>query len=531
MTTTIETSTTTSTIGTLQHVPPGTLLLERNIRDAKPDPELVASIRDRGVLQPVTARLNDDGKLVLRMGYRRTLAAIEAERDTIPVYVAGHVDDTDADEIDRIIEQRDENTHRTGLTTAEDASAVAQLAAFGLSADEIAAQARIAEDRVHTALKVTRSKLAKGAIDRYADLTLDQAAAVAEFEDDAETFKGLVATALQRPGQFAHVLQQKRDDRDLPILMAAIREELENAGVRVLDSGLGSAFRVDHLKDKKSGKELTAETHAKCPGRAATVYLANVYVDTDGNTVNEVAMENRHEEAYRIEIDRVRTIATNDGHDPAEVVDDDEIWDSIDPRKDLTEERRGVVDTWYCLDPETHGHVYRWGSTASSSPAKKPAAEMSDAEREKARAARQLVIDNNKAWDSAEVVRREWLQTFAVRKTPPKGTAAFIATALGTDPTMLNDYGAGQKSAELLGIKTTGYGRADITKALTGASENRALMVALVQILTCYESIMSRDSWRGNGKTSAAGRYLRFLEAAGYELSDVEQYAVSSKTA
>lgn len=41
---------------------------------------------------------------------------------------------------------------------------------------------------------------------------------------------------------------------------------------------------------------------------------------------------------------------------------------------------------------------------------------------------------------------------------------------------------------------------------------------------------MTRDSWRGNGKTSPCGRYLSFIGLAGYELSDVEKYAVSTRT-
>src|SRR3546814_13408183 len=46
------------------------------------------------------------------------------------------------------------------------------------------------------------------------------------------------------------------------------------------------------------------------------------------------------------------------------------------------------------------------------------------------KAERRTLIANNKAWASAQVVRREWLTTLLSRKTLPKDTAAVIATGL-----------------------------------------------------------------------------------------------------
>ena len=43
---------------------------------------------------------------------------------------------------------------------------------------------------------------------------------------------------------------------------------------------------------------------------------------------------------------------------------------------------------------------------------------------------RRRVIDNNKAWRSAETVRREWLARFITRKTPPAGAEALVCAAL-----------------------------------------------------------------------------------------------------
>jgi hypothetical protein len=65
--------------------------------------------------------------------------------------------------------------------------------------------------QVDQALAVTKSDLAKAASVRY-ELTIDQAAGVAEFENDPDTVKALVAAA--KTGQFDHVLERARQERD-----------------------------------------------------------------------------------------------------------------------------------------------------------------------------------------------------------------------------------------------------------------------------------------------------------------------------
>lgn len=123
---------------TFELLDPATLLVDLNIREAKLDKDFVASIKHHGVIEPLVAVRTEDGQVRVRHGRRRTLGAIEAGRDLVPVYIAGAEDNADAD---RIARQWHENQHRAGLTNVEEVGVVDQLAMLGLSAATIAKQA------------------------------------------------------------------------------------------------------------------------------------------------------------------------------------------------------------------------------------------------------------------------------------------------------------------------------------------------------------------------------------------------------
>lgn len=473
--------------GSLYQVNPGDLVLERNIRDAHADADLLASVKALGVLQPVTAVVNSAGQLVVRLGHRRTLAALEAGRDRIPVYVAGADDTADAAEIDRIVSQYDENTQRAGLTHADELGVVEQLTAFGLTAAQIAKRTRVKRDLVDIAMTVSASAIAREAAAEIPDLTLDQAAVLAEFEDDPEIVEKLTEAAIDEPASFDHVAQRARDEALRQRHADRLRAELEAAGVTVLDEEPNHQDRTKRLYRLRDtdGKEITEDAHQSCPGHVAWLRGDWQWIDADGELLG-----------------------------PDADVDAPGVRELIMPEVE-----------YGCADFRTYGHTDAW---ASSTP-KPKAADMTDERREAARKERQLVIENNKAWDAATVVRRGWLQLLAKFKTPPKGTAAFIAAALALDGQVLTDYRVTGVTAEVFAAPL-GQLRGTVTKALKGASDGRAQVIALAQVLAAYEATLTRDSWRGDGKTNACGRYLQFIELAGYQLSDVERFALSSRT-
>jgi len=492
-------------VGSTYHVQPKTLLLERNIREAKPDQDLIDSIAALGVLEPIGAVVTDDGALLVRSGHRRTLAALEAKTPTVPVYVRGTDDLDPAAEVVRIVEQRHENTRRAGLTTAEDVGSLGQMVAFGLTVEQAAEKAQVSRETVATAIRVTGSKMATKSAERWDELSLDQVAAIAEFEDDADAVKALVQAAHR--GQFAHTVQRMRDDRDRDAKIAELRASLEAGGYQFLErrpSYNDKAKPLDRIVDADSA-EIQAADHVDCPGRVAWIDYEYVSIHPDGTIFDDLT----------------------DAELAAKYGDEDGVSAAEDETKNI---QRNIA-AYGCADPGKYGHRDRYSSPSSSR--SKAADVRTEKQREAEKAARRLVIDNNKAWASAEVVRRRWLAEFGKRKTAPAGAAAFIAGGITIDSDKFDfDVQPSRLSAEWLGIKSPSGGRGDLSAPAAKATEARALVIALVHMLAVYEAkAMTQLTWRSNGTTSAGGRYLRFLESAGYELSDVEKFAISKKTA
>ncbi|MDQ1082318.1 MULTISPECIES: ParB/RepB/Spo0J family partition protein [Microbacterium] len=101
--------------------------------DADDLAELVHSVREFGVLQPVVVRDKGDGTYELIMGERRTRASREAGLESIPAVVR----ETDDEYLlrDALLE----NLHRSQLNPLEEASAYQQLLEdFGITQEELA---------------------------------------------------------------------------------------------------------------------------------------------------------------------------------------------------------------------------------------------------------------------------------------------------------------------------------------------------------------------------------------------------------
>lgn len=172
-------------------------------------------------------------------------------------------------------------------------------------------------------------------------------------------------------------------------------------------------------------------------------------------------------------------------------------------------ERKTVI-AHYVDDPEALG-LTRDGRAATKGP-------MTDEQK----AERKTLIANNKEWDAAETVRREWLASLISRKTLPKNAAQVIAAALTEGryavSTALSHGNSLAKT--LLGLEDS-YS-VDLA-AHTDAHPTKAMHVSLAIVLGGLEESTSRESWRHPKKDTA--RYLAALADWGHTLSPVERIA------
>jgi ParB family chromosome partitioning protein len=221
--------TTTHASPVLEMLDPATLTIDINVRkDASLKPEFIASIKELGVLEPVIAHRKDDGTVHVLMGQRRTLGAVEAGRQSIPVMIVAT-----PEEADRIVTQVVENIQRTELTEADEADAYHQLSLIGVSAAKIAKQTGRTKTAVESALKAKASNTGAKALDN--GYTVDMALVLAEFEGDEDAIDELESVIQDEPDYFDHIAQKLRDDRESKAQLATLIEELVAQGKALVE--------------------------------------------------------------------------------------------------------------------------------------------------------------------------------------------------------------------------------------------------------------------------------------------------------
>lgn len=113
--------------------------------------ELVHSVREFGVLQPVVVRDTGEGTYELIMGERRTRAAREAGLETIPAILRETADE------DLLRDALLENLHRSQLNPLEEASAYQQLLEdFGITQEELATRIGRSRPQISNTIRLLR---------------------------------------------------------------------------------------------------------------------------------------------------------------------------------------------------------------------------------------------------------------------------------------------------------------------------------------------------------------------------------------
>jgi ParB family chromosome partitioning protein len=468
---------------------PSKIKIGANVRtdlhaDAK---EFARSIRERGVLEPVTVYVDEDGEYVVLRGQRRTVVAAEVGLSEIPAQVVAKPDDAD-----RITDQMVENLHRASMRDSEIVGGVEQLALVGISAAQIAKRAALPRERVNAALSVadneqTRARVVSG------DLTLDEAAIFAEFEGNASAVEQLErAKQFSRP--LAHTAQRLRDEaRERAVLVTEV-DRLRADGLPVLDPDEVSdahRLRLSDLVRTSDGEPVPEDEWPSVQGAAVVVVSEWEYPDAD---------------------------------DEGDGSGDDE--PDAEPVQVFT-------PVWICRDPEAAGLVQRWNYLSSTR--KSDASEEDpDAAVEAAREERRRVIANNKAWASAEVVRRDWLRQFLIRKSVPQGAETLICEAVvGGQFTLTKAMDSAHPMLrDLLGLDTSsvyGGGRhAAEHLAEQQATPKAATMTTLAAIVTAWEASTGKHTWRNPNAWDS--RVLGALATWGYQPSEVESLLLAAPT-
>ena len=282
-------------------VDPRALITRANVRTvAQSDPELVASIRVHGILQPPLVYA-DGADLVLVAGHRRTAAAIEAGLERIEVVVGPRLDDQL-----RIAAQVSENTNRAGLRAVEVSDAVEQMTLLGVPAGQIAKAAGLRKSQVDAARKVAAANQAvKQAILEAPELTLDQAAELTAWGDDPDAVADLLAAAEEGDVSFAHTQARLAEARERQAAISAAEDGWIAQGYLVLAPeghteklppgaayvrDLAAADGTPLLK----GWSGVSPGHATCPDRAVFV---NRWRPEDANEVCLDPKKNNHPRA------------------------------------------------------------------------------------------------------------------------------------------------------------------------------------------------------------------------------------------
>lgn len=511
----MSTATNNTAIEGFELVDPKTLTLEDNVRtvtaavQAKIDGFTVTA-REVGIYTPLIGVRDELDNIMIRDGQCRLAAALAADLDTVPVII--YRDTRTGD--DRTVGRTSEQLLANGaipMTEDDVATAIDQMAMFGVAADQIAARSGIDRARVEAAIATQGNASARAAV-ASAQLTIEQAAVLARYEDDENATDRLMRAA--RNGNFTHEAARiAKTAEDAAKWEAAAAPYLEQ-GIHVLRqrpySNLASGV-VDHF-------DRTNRTSVK-------LHPLDNFITKDGNPVSLTAITRELLWVHLEEVERYQVAGTPVGEDDVD-------WDY--KAGQIDEDGNPITLGDGLIDPINVERVYEWQiATAFTSDPKADKLRKQPTERPKvdekvaaaARHERNRLIALNKAGEAAQGPRREFIAALAKRKTPPKGAVRFIMETAVRDGNGMGDHTARERAAKLLGIKNVW----NLSGALDKASDQRAQVSALILAACAYERRYHKGIWRN--KDADFKRYLTFLASIGYELSEVETIITGTRTA
>jgi ParB family chromosome partitioning protein len=505
----VSTARNTQPEGTLEYLDPNTVDIGKNVRDDA-DAGLVASIKELGILVPLTAVRSPEGTITIREGQRRTLAAREAGLATMPVFVR---DDTATDDKtrtqNRVVEQITTNKERKPLKSSQEAKAIQELLDTGMTPTKVAKALTMPKRDVEAAAAAAGSAVALEALDTT-QLTIEQAATLVEFENDPEAAAELMGA--RSAGDFDHRVSALRQKAATDAARAVAAISYRDKGHTILDQRPSwsddlASNQLHQLCDLDGNR--AEASHAIARPELFAVWLDEVEVYVDSRT-GEIVDEQKID--WDVDAEDHDTAAT-EGY--------------IHPR--YIEDGTGFEPIYYCTDPNAAG-LMTWAERARRKGGQAPHGEQDAAAREEAaKREKRKVVKLNKLGLAAEEVRRAWVKDkLLTRKTPPKGAALFIAGQLTAHQHLLTSNGTAQLTRELLGLAEHAPIHDSVTE-LPPTGDGRATVILLGLVLAALESNTPKDAWRTRGTYSK--NYLTFLADNDYELSDVEKVVTGAMKA
>ena len=443
-----------------------------NVRsDLDLNPEFCASVAEAGVRVSLLITKTPDGRYRVIEGHRRLAAALKAGLAEVPCELdLARADDEAGQYLDMLLANGD--GYRRNFTPIEEAAALFAAHEAGATRTRLRkSTGRKAEEIKKTLQAGSLTTATREAVGQLASqLTLDQLALLAEFQDDPDALQQ-VMTAIRHGSTGEYAAQRIRQDRAEAAAHEQLRDQLEAAGITVTDGLPEGAVHLAGLLHDLA--DLTPDTHADCPGRG--VY----FVSWDRlHPVHYCASPAEH------------------GHTIRDL-----------PGQSSSEAGAGTAAPGAQPDPAADGP---------------------------ADPARKLVIEGNKAWKAAIEVRKRWLTTeLFARRTAPREAAPFITRQLLSMPDPVRS-GLAAAPGRLLFSEITGHYAERWLETCDTAPAGRLPLLMLGPIVTAYEQAMTegegKNTWRTDRYSPCprreAAAYLAFLASVGYQLSLIEQALV-----
>ncbi|WP_067722800.1 ParB/Srx family N-terminal domain-containing protein [Nocardia yamanashiensis] len=505
---------------------PNDLVFGRNIRKhatATINREYVQRILDNKDVfeQDPTVWINPDGYLQVKDGQRRTLGSRAAGLTAIPV-ILRYPPEGDTEKQQRVSEiggQLTANEDHEALTAPDKFDAVTELLDLGVSVTKVARVTPGMNTRDVKAIKAIRRAKTTAPMDLAVDgqLTLEQSAALIEFEDDPQAVATLTDAA--RKGQFDYVATALRNKRESDAAYAEAAAVVEAEGFTVL------------YHEPKWNERDTYVSSNRLHGPDGTAF--------DPATITEP----KHWAVWLDDYEKY--FVREDGREvPEHAID----WDTQDnPDQPPHEGLYAVADirveqVWlrhhYCIDVPATG-LTDPRATPAPSPDSPEALAAAEAQAQQQRAERAKTKAMNKAARAATPKRRQWVTGLVAGAKVPKGAHVFRSKLEASEPSIICEQAAPYITAGLLNM--------DRDKLINGsafdaATENRAAVIGVAIACGAIEARMhpnlgdknnERPDWwrRTSVNTYRDGiaifsHYLAFLKANGYPLTPIERYTL-----